>query len=154
MNDREIFFAAAAIIVAYWWFCLRNKTGVLNGRASTGKGGTVGGGASKKPTTHHNTNAFTNAQQGTGYMPAPIAAVGAGSGAPGSSNVGAPSGRRGVRSASSTGLVGSFVSPSWPTTRVTSTGSKRISSGVTQVPGYAAVPLSVQGPGGGGSWIH
>jgi hypothetical protein len=158
MKDSEIVFTVVVIVAAYWYFCVRGKPvnqRSLKGRQSTGRSGTVGGGASKVPTTHRNTNPRTNAQQGggTGFSAAPIAQVGTGNGGPGSSNVGGRQ-RGGLRSSMTNGLVGSFVSNAWPTRRVTSTGSQRINTGITQVPSYTAVPLSTQGPGGGGSLVH
>lgn len=157
MNDEEMVWTVVVLAAAYYFFIVRAKQRMnprtLSGRRSTGRSGTVGGGASKAPGTWHNTNALTNAQQGGRYSPAPIARVGSGSGAS-PSNVGAPSGRRGTRSGTTSGIAGSFVSPQWPTRRVTSTGSRAIGTGTVSVPSYAAIPLTTTGPGGGGTWLH
>jgi hypothetical protein len=154
MKDREIVLTVFVLIAAYWWFVVRGKgTKALKGNRSMGSG-TVAGGASKQPTRFQNSNPKTNAHQGRNYRPAPIAKVGANVGVPPASAAGAPQIVPTRRSSTATGLVSSFVSPSWPTQRVTSTGTRRISSGQVQVPGYAAVPLTTQGPGGGGSWLH
>jgi hypothetical protein len=158
MTDEEMVITVIVLAGAYYVFVVRGRGGripakTLQGRRSTGRGGTVGGGASKTPTTHHNTNSFTNAQQRGTFAPAPIAAIGSVN-SPGPSNVGGSSSRRGIRSSSSAGVAGSFVSPQWPTRRVTSTGSQAIGTGTVSVPSYAAIPLTPTGPGGGGTWLH
>lgn len=155
MRDREMVLAVVVIVAAYYWFVVKGKGKGLKGSRQQGSGTTAGGG-SKAPTNHHNTNPLTNAQQGrgTGFRPAPIARVGAPGGKPQQSAAGAPQSGPMRRSSTGQGAVTSFISPAWPTQRVTSTGSRRISSGAVQVPGYAAVPLTTQGVGGGGSWLH
>lgn len=154
MTDEEMVWTVVILVAAYYWFAVKGKRANLRGNRSTGRAGTVGGGASKSPATRHNTNPWTNAQQGggTGFAPAPVAQVGrlnSGRGAVGGS-------RRvtGIASSTSNGAAGSLVAPSWPTRRVTSTGSQIIGTGAVAVPGYAAVPLTPQGPGGGGTWLH
>jgi hypothetical protein len=158
MTDREMVWTVVILAAAYWWFVVKGKSTRRNlqgGRSTTGRSGTVGGGASKRPATRHNTNAWTNPQQGrgTGFQPAPIASIGSG-GNPGRTNVGGARRPQGVSSSTSGGAAGSLIAPSWPTRRVTSTGSQRIGTGDVSVPSYAAIPLTSQGVGGGGSWLH
>lgn len=148
MNNREIVFAAIVLIVGYWYFKIRPGRGRLAG--NRGAGGTVWGGASKRPSTWHNTNPRTNAQQGGMYMPTRTAYTGPVPGGPATSNVGG-SRSGGFRSWITTGPSGSFVSNQWPTQRVTAMGVRQINSGITQIPSYTAIPLTAQGPGGGGS---
>ena len=155
MTDEEMIVTVLVLAGAYYVFVVHKKRQggrQLQGRRGSASG-TVGGGASKSPSTWHNNNPYTNAQQGGRYTPAPIANVGAQNGAI-PSNVGAPSRRGGIRSSTASGMEGSFVSPQWPTRRVTSTGSQAIGTGDVSVPSYAAIPLTVRSPGGGGSWIH
>lgn len=156
MTDEEMVWTVLILAGVYWFFVVRGKgktrTNTLQGRRGSASG-TVGGGASKTPTRFHNNNPRTNAQQRGPYAPAPIAAIAAVNGAA-PSNVGAPTRRGGIRSGTTAGVAGSFVSPQWPTRRVTSTGSQVIGTGMVAVPSYSAIPLSTQGPGGGGSWVH
>jgi hypothetical protein len=154
MTDEEMIIAVAILAGAYYVFIVRKKSGrTLQGRRSTGLQGTVGGGASKSPSRWHNNNPFTNAQQRGAFTPAPIAAVGSINNG-GYANVGTGWQRSGVRSGVSSGLSGSFVSPQWPTSRVTSMGSQAIGTGAVSVPSYAAIPLTPRGVGGGGTWLH
>lgn len=153
MTDEEMVWTVVILAAGYYWFVVRSKhPKQLMGNRSTGKSGTISGGASKQPATRHNTNRFTNAQQGSGYVAAPIASIGSG-GQPVRANIGGVR-RMGTRSSTTSGVASSFVSPSWPTRRVTSTGSQVIGTGQVSVPSYAAIPLTPQGPGGGGSWLH
>lgn len=159
MNDEEMFFAVVILVAAYWYFGVRGKGGSkqLRGNRAKGNGSTrpgIASGGSKAPTRFQNGNPQTNAHQGTGYRAAPIAQVGSINGQGTASNPGTRSGQASTRSSTSRGIVSSFISPSWPTRRVTSTGTTPISSGNVQIPSYTAVPLSIQGPGGGGSWLH
>lgn len=159
MKDEEMLFFIVLLVGGYWWFTKNRRSSANRLRGSRGSGsGAIGGSGSKAATTRQNSMASTNAQQGggTGYAPAPIAQVGSvtGSGATPSGAGGASRVSRGIRSMSMKGLVSSFVSPSWPTTKVTSTGNIALSDGAVQVPSYTAVPLSIQGPGGGGSWLQ
>jgi hypothetical protein len=142
----------AILGLAYWWFVIKggNKQTTLRGRATTGRGGTVGGGGSKRPTTFANSNSRTNAHQGSRYRAAPVSSNGATGSA--MENVGGTK-QGGWRSGFTSGPAGSLVSNQWPTSRVTSTGSRRIASNVTQVPSYTTVPLTIQGVGGGGSLV-
>jgi hypothetical protein len=153
MNDREMIWTVIILAAAYYWFVVKGggkNSRTLRGRASTGRSGTIGGGADKRPTTFANSNSRTNAHQGSRYSPAPMS----GNGATGAwaGNVGGTK-QGGWRSGWTTGAVGSLVSNQWPTMRVGSMGSRRIASNVTQVPSYTSVPLTVQGPGGGGSIV-
>jgi hypothetical protein len=155
MTDEEMIITVAVLAGAYYVFIVKGKRRgrTLQGRRTTGASGTIGGGASKSPTRFHNNNPFTNAQQNGMFSPAPVASISAVN-TPTSSNVGASSSRSGIRSRTSSGVAGSFVSPQWPTRRVTSTGSQAIGTGSVSVPSYAAIPLTQRGPGGGGSWLH
>ena len=158
MNDEEMILTVVVLAGAYYFLIVKGKgrhnSKTLQGRRSTGASGTVGGGASKMPTRYHNTNSMTNAQQGGTFAPAPIASIGQVNNSGRSSNVGASMTRGGMRSRTTNGIAGSFVSPQWPTRRVTSTGSQAIGTGSVSVPSYAAIPLTMTGPGGGGSWLH
>jgi hypothetical protein len=156
MTDDEMIWTVVALAGAYYFLVVRKRRSDpnrLRGRQTTGHSGTVGGGASKDPSKFHNNNPYTNAQQPGRFRPAPVAAVGSGNGAS-ASNVGAPSRRGGMRSRTASGVEGSFVSPQWPTRRITSTGAQPIGTGTVSVPSYAAIPLTQRGPGGGGSWLH
>jgi hypothetical protein len=152
MSTKEIVWTVLILLAGYYFFVVRGGmgSGHLRGRISTGRAGTVGGGGSKRYTTRHNSNARTNAQQGNRYNPAPIAY--AGPGWDGGGNVGGTR-AQGWRSTKTDGLVGSFVANQWPTMQVFSTGYRRIGAPTAQVPSYTAVPLTVQGVGGGGSIV-
>jgi hypothetical protein len=150
MTDTEKVLAVLVLAAAWYFIVLKKKMPNLNGRRSTGRSGTVGGGADKRPTNFQNSNSRTNAHQGGRYRAAPVSSNGA-TGAV-VSNVG---GTRmgGWRSGLTSGAAGSLISNQWPTSRVSSTGQRRIASNVTQVPSYTSVPLTVQGPGGGGTIV-
>jgi len=150
MKDGEIVFTVVILIAAYYVLVLRRGRG-LRGRMTTGYGGTVSGGASKMFTRHSNSNRRTNAQRGAVFSPAPIAWNGAVNGQAPAAFGG--SRWQGWRGSQTTGPVGSFVANQWPTQRVTSTSLQRIGTDVTQVPSYTAVPLTVQGIGGGGTLV-
>jgi hypothetical protein len=153
MNDREMIWTVVILAAAYYWFVVKGNGSIssgLQGRRSTGFGGTTWGGGDKRPTRFSNSNKRTNAHQGDRYSPAPVSSNGATG--PAQGNVG---GARwgGWRSGFTTGNAGSLVANQWPTMQVSSTGSRRIASGVTQVPSYTTIPLTVQGPGGGGTIV-
>jgi hypothetical protein len=151
MNDREMVWTIVILAAAYYVFVIRKQSSRrLRGRFTTGYSGTYGGGASKKPTRYANSNPRTNAHQGARYSAAPTTSNGATG--PGAENVGGTK-KRGWRSGMTTGAAGSLISNQWPTRWVSSTGSRRIASNVTQVPSYTTVPLTVQGIGGGGSIV-
>lgn len=159
MKDEQLL-ALAGIVGAYYWWHATGRT-MPRGKVSTSTGrrgkkqttpSTVGIGANKVPMTTRQSIQLTAAQggTGTGFVSAPVRSIGSLNGQARRAGVGSV--RKATRASSTWFGIGSgLVSPSLPTTRVTSTRSIRIAKGGVQVPSYTSVPVVTRGPGGGGS---
>ena len=158
MNKEDIWIVVG-IVGIYYFFHLKGMTATSKvssiPQASSARSvSTVSSSASTAPQTRVLGPKGTRAQagNGTGFIPAPVRSIAALNNprrqAPGS----AP--QRGRRSASWGGVGTAGISPTWPTTQVTSTKQIRVGSGQVQVPSYTAIPTVTRGPGGAGSVLN
>lgn len=153
MKDEEMIIVAALIVGAAI-FLKANKQGRLPASGGSPRPSTVASSPSKRPSIWRNNLGATNAQQDASFRAAPVAQVGTqlnGQGSIRSAGALPPSA---VNSSVWTSWASSFVAPQLPQHQVTSTGTRRIRTPGTSVPNYTTVPLTINGPGGGGSWLR
>lgn len=156
MNDKQIG-TVLLIVAVYYYLHSKGMTAYSQQVTRPTKGSrpnTVASGASTAPRSSRSIPGYASPTSGTGrgVVAAPVRSIGQAN----SPQASAPGTgiRRAQMSSSWKGFATTGVSPSWPTSQVTSTKTIRISNGRVQVPGYAAIPTTTRGPGGQGSLLN
>lgn len=155
MNDDQIALIAAIVIGYYWWHAKKGVTKKSRPVSGGTKPNTIAGAGSVSPTTVNLSAGGTSATAGSGTnnIAAPVMSIGSLNGSPQRAAAGTGI-QRGQMSSGWGGVGTAGISPTWPTTQVTSTKRIKVGSGKVQVPSYTAIPVVTRGPGGAGSILN
>jgi hypothetical protein len=166
MNEKQVFALVVIVAVYLYWhsrgMSKYRTTGPGGGNAaqtgssaSSGGPNTVFSNASTAPRTRRQLPSRTSPWQGggRGYTSVPVFQTGQ-LVTPQARAVGGSWRQRGTLSRSSSSVGTVAISPRWPRNQVNSRSLVRLGNGSVQVPGWAAAPTLVSGPGGQGTVIY